>query len=139
MKSWNNIEDAYLLQGAIVGYTPRGMELAQEALVFMLNPMVFFGSNVQVNMTKRNFLLNAKFGSDLFLAAAGEKTGGYTNANYIWDLMQARNVVPSLAAVEAYYNSLKERETPEDDPRLQIITRTLNNLRSRFAIGLGGR
>ncbi|KAE8662904.1 hypothetical protein F3Y22_tig00113124pilonHSYRG00368 [Hibiscus syriacus] len=124
MKSWNNIEDAYLLQGAIVGYTPRGMELAQEALV---------------NMTKRNFLLNAKFGSDLFLAAAGEKTGGYTNANYIWDLMQARNVVPSLAAVEAYYNSLKERETPEDDPRLQIITRTLNNLRSRFAIGLGGR
>ncbi|KAE8680892.1 Pentatricopeptide repeat-containing protein [Hibiscus syriacus] len=115
---------ATFIEGAMVGHTPRGMELAQEALV---------------NMTKGNFFLNAKFGSDLLLAAAGEKTGGYTNANYIWDLMQARNVVPSLAAVEAYYNGLKEREIPEDDPRLQIVTRTLNNLRSRFGIGPGRR
>lgn len=35
------------------------------------------------------------------------QTGGYTNANYIWDLMQARNIVPTLPAVEAYYNGLK--------------------------------
>lgn len=35
------------------------------------------------------------------------QTGGYTNANYIWDLMRARNIYPSLAAVEAYYQGLK--------------------------------
>lgn len=35
------------------------------------------------------------------------QTGGYTNANYIWDLMQARKIVPSLPAVEAYYSGLK--------------------------------
>ncbi|KAK8619076.1 hypothetical protein V6N13_133043 [Hibiscus sabdariffa] len=113
---------ATFIEGAMIGYTPKGMQLAQEALV---------------DMTKRNFFLNSKFGSDLLLAAAGEKTGGYTNANYIWDLMQSRNIVPSLAAVEAYFKGLKEREIPEDDPRLQLVTRTLNNLRSRFGIGPG--
>nr|KJB70866.1 hypothetical protein B456_011G094000 [Gossypium raimondii] len=113
---------ATLIEGAMVGYTPRGMELAQETLV---------------NMTKRNFFLNSKFGSDLLLIAAGEKTGGYTNANYIWDLMQARKIVPSLPAVEAYYSGLKGREIPEDDPRLQLVTRTLNNLRARFGPSLG--
>ncbi|GMJ08835.1 hypothetical protein like AT4G35850 [Hibiscus trionum] len=113
---------ATFIEGAMVGYTPRGMQLAQEALV---------------NMTKRNFFLNSKFGSDLLLAASGEKTGGYTNANYIWDLMHSRNIVPSLAAVEAYYKGLKEREIPEDDPRLQLVTSTLNNLRSRFGVGPG--
>lgn len=34
------------------------------------------------------------------------QTGGYTTANYIWDLMQARKVTPYLPAVEAYYNGL---------------------------------
>ncbi|XVE67816.1 hypothetical protein DITRI_Ditri09bG0018900 [Diplodiscus trichospermus] len=111
---------ATLVEGAMIGYTPRGMQLAQETLV---------------NMTSRNFFLNTKIGSDLLLAAAGEKTGGYTNANYIWDLMQTRNVVPSLPAVEAYYNGLKEREIPADDPRLLLVTRTLDNLRSRFGAG----
>ena len=120
----------------------------------MLNHMVSL-AQMQVNMTSRNFFLNSKVGSDLLLAAAGEKvskqlscqtfsrkqylsvfvqyflfilswrmnnlskllflellcfptqTGGYTNANYIWDLMQARKAVPSLPAVEAYYNGLK--------------------------------
>ncbi|XVF16305.1 hypothetical protein REPUB_Repub10bG0019800 [Reevesia pubescens] len=111
---------ATLAEGAMVGYTPRGMQLAQETLV---------------NMTSRNFFLNNRVGSDLLLAAAGEKTSGYTNANYIWDMMQARKIVPSLAAVEAYYNGLKEREIPEDDPRLQLVTRTLNNLRLRYGSG----
>jgi len=35
------------------------------------------------------------------------QTGGYTTANYIWDLMQARNFIPSPPAVEAYYKGLK--------------------------------
>lgn len=35
------------------------------------------------------------------------QTGGYTTANYIWDLMQARKMTPSYPAVEAYYNGLK--------------------------------
>jgi len=28
-------------------------------------------------------------------------------ANYIWDLLQARRITPSLPAVEAYYKGLK--------------------------------
>ncbi|OMO69229.1 hypothetical protein COLO4_29188 [Corchorus olitorius] len=111
-----------LIEGAMVGYTPRGMQIAQETLV---------------NMTSRNFFLNPKLGSDLLLVAAGEKTGGYTNANYIWDLMQARNIVPNLPAVEAYYNGLRDREIPEDDPRLKLVSRTLENLRLRFGAGPG--
>ncbi|XP_022774349.1 pentatricopeptide repeat-containing protein At4g35850, mitochondrial [Durio zibethinus] len=111
---------ATLVEGAMIGYTPRGMQLAQETLV---------------KMNSRNFFLNAKVGSDLLLAAAGEKTGGYTNANYIWDLMHARKVVPSLSAVDAYYKGLKQREIPENDPRLQLVSRTLNNLRFRFGRG----
>ena len=35
------------------------------------------------------------------------QTGGYTTANYIWDLMQARKINVSLPAVEAYYYGLK--------------------------------
>ena len=35
------------------------------------------------------------------------QTGGYTTANYIWDLMQARKIIPSFPAVEAYYNGLR--------------------------------
>lgn len=35
------------------------------------------------------------------------QTGGYTTANYIWDLMQSRRIVPSLPSVEAYYKGLK--------------------------------
>jgi len=35
------------------------------------------------------------------------QTGGYTVANMIWDLMLARNILPTLAAVEAYYKGLK--------------------------------
>ncbi|XWS30426.1 hypothetical protein CRYUN_Cryun24cG0116600 [Craigia yunnanensis] len=96
---------ATLIVGAMIGFTPRGMQLAQETLV---------------NMNSRNFFLNSKVGSDLLLAAAGEK---------------ARNALPSLAAVEAYYKGLKEREIPEDDPRLLLVSRTLDNLRSRFGIG----
>lgn len=35
------------------------------------------------------------------------QTGGYTIANYVWDLMQNRRITPSLPAVEAYYKGLK--------------------------------
>jgi hypothetical protein len=82
-------------------------------------------------MNERNFFLDPRTGSNLLLKAAGEKTGGYTVANMIWDLMLARNILPTLAAVEAYYKGLKEREIPEDDPRLMLVTRTYNNLRLR--------
>jgi hypothetical protein len=109
-----------LVEGAMVGYTPKGMQLAQDTLV---------------NMNSRNFFLSPKIGSDLLLIAAGEKTGGYTTANYIWDLMQARKVIPPFPAVEAYYKGLKEREIPEDDPRLLLVSKTYDNLRLRFGSG----
>lgn len=106
-----------LIEGAMVGHTPLGMQLAQDTLE---------------KMTARNFFLNAKMGNDLLLAAAGEKTGGYTTANYIWDLMQSRKINHSLAAVEAYYKGLKHREIPADDPRLLVVARTLKNLKLRL-------
>ncbi|KAJ8467192.1 hypothetical protein OPV22_029744 [Ensete ventricosum] len=109
-----------LIEGAMVGYTPRGMQLAQEYLE---------------KMYARGFFLNLKMGSDLLLAAAGEKTGGYTTANYIWDLLQSRKINPSLPAVKTYYEGLKEREIPSDDPRLLLVARTYDNLNLRF----GGR
>ncbi|THF97044.1 hypothetical protein TEA_020468 [Camellia sinensis var. sinensis] len=111
-----------LAEGAMVGYTPKGMQLALETLE---------------NMTSRDFFLSPKMGNDLLLVAAGEKTGGYTMANYVWDLMQARKIIPSLPAVEAYYNGLKERDIPEDDQRLIIVTRTYNNLRQKIGPGPG--
>ncbi|XP_010231720.1 pentatricopeptide repeat-containing protein At4g35850, mitochondrial [Brachypodium distachyon] len=106
-----------LAEGAMIGYTPRGMQLAQETLE---------------KMTKRNLFLNPKMGTDLLLAASGEKTGGYTTANYIWDLLQARKIIPALPAVEAYHKGLKEREIPSDDPRLLNVAHTLDNLQLRF-------
>ncbi|KAK6153108.1 hypothetical protein DH2020_012747 [Rehmannia glutinosa] len=112
-----------LAEGAMVGYTPRGMQLAQETLV---------------NMNSRGFFLSFKMANDLLLAAAGEKTGGYTVANLIWDMMQARKMIPSLPAVEAYHNGLKEREIPEDDPRLMLVSKTRNNLKLKVGPG-GGR
>lgn len=107
-----------LIEGAMVGYTPEGMQLAQETLV---------------NMSSRNFFLDPKIGSDLLLVAAGEKAGGYTAANLIWDMMQARRFTPSLPAVQAYHDGLKVREIPADDPRLQLVSQTYNNLRTRFS------
>uniref|UniRef100_A0A0E0H9B2 PROP1-like PPR domain-containing protein n=1 Tax=Oryza nivara TaxID=4536 RepID=A0A0E0H9B2_ORYNI len=106
-----------LAEGAMIGHTPRGMQLAQETIE---------------KMTSRNFFLNARMGTDLLLAASGEKTGGYTIANYVWDLMQNRRITPSLPAVEAYYKGLKEREIPSDDPRLMNVSRVLDNLSIRF-------
>ncbi|XP_027085801.1 pentatricopeptide repeat-containing protein At4g35850, mitochondrial [Coffea arabica] len=105
-----------LTEGAMRGYTAKGMQLAQDTLV---------------NMNSRNFFLSPKQGNDLLLAASGEETGGFTTANLIWDMMQARNFIPSLPAVEAYYNGLKRREIPEDDERLTLVSRTLENLRAR--------
>ncbi|XP_010914392.1 pentatricopeptide repeat-containing protein At4g35850, mitochondrial [Elaeis guineensis] len=109
-----------LVEGAMVGHTPQGMQLAQDTLE---------------KMNARGIFLNPKMGSDLLLAAAGEKMGGYTTANYIWDLLQSRKINPSLPAVEVYHEGLKQREIPADDPRLLMVSRTLDNLRLRF----GGR
>ncbi|RWR74299.1 pentatricopeptide repeat-containing protein, mitochondrial [Cinnamomum micranthum f. kanehirae] len=106
-----------LVEGAMIGYTPQGMQIAQDTLE---------------KFNSRGFFLNTKMGNDLLLAAAGEKTGGYTTANYIWDLMQSRRIIPSLPSVEAYYKGLKQREIPSDDPRLLLVGRTLDKLRLRF-------
>ncbi|CAD6334621.1 unnamed protein product [Miscanthus lutarioriparius] len=108
---------ATLAEGAMIGYTPRGMQLAQETIEKMIS---------------RNFFLNARLGTDLLLAAAGETTGGYTTANYVWDLLQSRNVTPNLPAVEAYHKGLTAREIPSDDPRLLNVARVLDNLQLRF-------
>ncbi|PKI68366.1 hypothetical protein CRG98_011274 [Punica granatum] len=109
-----------LVEGAMVGYTPRGMELAQETLN---------------KMNARNFFLSPRMGSDLLLVASGEKTGGFTTANFIWDMMRARKITPSLPAVEAYYKGLKDREIPEDDPRLFAVSKIYDDLRLRFGAG----
>ncbi|KAK9125788.1 hypothetical protein Scep_014634 [Stephania cephalantha] len=109
-----------LVEGAMVGHTPRGMQLAQDTLE---------------KMNSRGFFLNAKMGNELLLAASGEKTGGYTTANFIWDLMQSRKITPSLPATEAYYKGLKKREIPAEDPRLLVVSRTYDNLRSRNGPG----
>ncbi|XP_078168549.1 pentatricopeptide repeat (PPR) superfamily protein [Carex rostrata] len=105
------------VEGAMVGYTERGMQLALKFLE---------------TMNARGFFLNPRMGSDLLLVAAGEKTGGYVTANYIWDLLQSRKIVPPLPAVEAYHRGLKQREIPADDPRLLVVQRTLDDLQSRF-------
>ncbi|CAI9090608.1 OLC1v1025419C2 [Oldenlandia corymbosa var. corymbosa] len=105
-----------LIEGAMIGYTPEGMQIAQDTLA---------------KMNERNFFLSAKSGNDLLLVASGEKTGGFTTANMIWDMMQALKITPSLPAAEAYYNGLKEREIPEDDQRLVLVKETLHNGRGR--------
>ncbi|XP_019183501.1 PREDICTED: pentatricopeptide repeat-containing protein At4g35850, mitochondrial [Ipomoea nil] len=106
-----------LIEGAMVGYTTRGMQIAQDTLLAM---------------NQRNFTLSPKMGTDLLLAAAGEKSGGYTVANLLWDLMVGRNVNISLHAVEAYYQGLKDREVPADDPRRMLVEKTYNDLKRRF-------
>ncbi|CAH9088177.1 unnamed protein product [Cuscuta epithymum] len=106
-----------LIEGAMVGHTTRGMQIAQETLL---------------TFNERNFILSVKMGNDLLLAAAGEKTGGYTVANLIWDMMVGRNATLQLRAVEAYYNGLKARDIPKDDPRLMQVEKTYNDLRQRF-------
>ncbi|KAM2143193.1 hypothetical protein ACFX1R_047024 [Malus domestica] len=75
-----------LVEGAMIGYAPKGMKIAEETLV---------------NMNSRSFSLSPKMGSDLLLQAAGDE----------------------------------KREIPEDDPRLQHVTRTYNDLRARRGPG----
>ncbi|KAL9256333.1 Pentatricopeptide repeat-containing protein [Drosera capensis] len=106
-----------LVEGAMINYTPEGMKIAQDTLVAM---------------TQRNLVLTARMGSDLLRIAAGEKTGGYTTANYLWDLMQSRRLTPTFPAVDAYFKGLKEREIPEDDPRLIYVSRVRDKFISRF-------
>ncbi|CAJ1947502.1 unnamed protein product, partial [Sphenostylis stenocarpa] len=114
---WQWCDSCTLAEGAMTGYTEKGMQIAQDILV---------------RMNQRNYFVNSKFGSELLLIAAGEKTGGYTTANYIWDMMRARKTNPLFPAVEAYYQGLKDREIPEDDPRLLLVSTTYDNMRVRF-------
>ncbi|KAH6758555.1 Pentatricopeptide repeat superfamily protein [Perilla frutescens var. frutescens] len=114
---------ATLAEGAMLGYTPRGMQVAQDVLV---------------DLNNRGMFLGFKMANDLLFAASGEKTGGYTVANLLWDMMKARKMTPLFPTVEAYYKGLKEREIPEDDPRLMDVTAVIDNLRTRFGLG-GGR
>lgn len=109
-----------LVQGAMIGYTPNGMETAQDTLQ---------------KLTARGWFLNGRIGSELLTAASGETFGGFTTANYIWDTLQSRGIVPTLSAVEAYYKGLKERDIPENDPRLSQVTCVLKDLQRRFAPG----
>ncbi|KAL1812260.1 hypothetical protein DCAR_0624469 [Daucus carota subsp. sativus] len=104
------------IEGAMVGYTPKGMQLAEEKLK---------------EMASRNFFLSSKMGNDLLILASGEKTGGFTVANLIWDMMQSSKSAISLPAVEAYHQGLKDREIPHDDPRLSLVSKTLDDLRKK--------
>ncbi|KAL8097706.1 hypothetical protein AgCh_030720 [Apium graveolens] len=111
--------EAYVtfIEAAMVGYTPRGMHEAEEKLK---------------QMASVNLFLSAKMGSDLLIIASGEKTGGFTVANLIWDMMQDRKTPLSLPAVEAYHQGLKDREIPDDDQRLFLVSKTLNDLRQKM-------
>lgn len=118
-KNLGPIIEAYvpLIEGAMIGYTPRGMQLAEDKLKEMMNG---------------NFFLSPKMGSDLLFIASGEQTGGFTVANMIWDMMPDRNKSAlSLPAVEAYHRGLKDREIPDDDPRLFFVSKTLDDLRKK--------
>ncbi|KAL0686800.1 hypothetical protein Bca4012_086477 [Brassica carinata] len=138
-----------LIEGAMTDYTEEGMKIAQETLVNAYRPGCTKRRIHEINsleymaagqcMNDRNFFLDARTGSNLLLKAAGEKTGGYTVANMTWDLMQARNIPQTLASVEAYYKGLKEREIPEDDPRLMLVTRTFNTLKRQQGTFLNRR
>ncbi|EFH45314.1 predicted protein [Arabidopsis lyrata subsp. lyrata] len=104
------------IEGPMTGHTDNGMKIAQDTLVMFIGSSCTEKRIDEVKMNERNFFLDPRTGSNLLLKAAGEKTGGYIVANMIWDLMLVRNILPTLAAVEAYYKGLKEREIPEDDP-----------------------
>ncbi|XP_057864989.1 pentatricopeptide repeat-containing protein At4g35850, mitochondrial [Cryptomeria japonica] len=108
-----------LAQGAMIGHTPKGMEIAREALE---------------KMTARGWFLTPRLGGELLTIASGEQIGGFTTANYIWDLMQARHIVPPLTAVEAYHKGLMERDIPKDDPRLTQINQALSEVQRRRQI-----
>eukprot|EP00252_Welwitschia_mirabilis_P011130 TRINITY_DN2501_c0_g1_i1.p1 TRINITY_DN2501_c0_g1~~TRINITY_DN2501_c0_g1_i1.p1 ORF type:complete len:475 (+),score=85.23 TRINITY_DN2501_c0_g1_i1:164-1588(+) len=107
--------DVYItmIKGAMAGYTPEGMELAQDTLQKMI---------------AKGWFLNRWIGSELLTIAAREPFGGYTLANYIWDTMRVRQIIPTYTAVEAYHRGLKEREIPADDPRLANVTDVLSKL-----------
>lgn len=76
-----------LAEGAMIGYTPRGMQVAQETIVifFLLEFQfccnfasfkilkIYMNNIFQEKMVSRNFFLNPRMGTDLLLAAAGER------------------------------------------------------------------
>ncbi|KAH9308526.1 hypothetical protein KI387_036437, partial [Taxus chinensis] len=105
-----------LAQGAMIGHTPKGMEVARDALE---------------KLTARGWFLTPRIGGELLTAASGDQIGGFTTANYIWDLMQSRQMFPPLTAVEAYHKGLMERDIPKDDPRLSQIKQALHELQRR--------
>nr|AKF43300.1 pentatricopeptide repeat superfamily protein [Erodium texanum] len=105
-----------LIEGAMIGHTTKGMKVAEETLL---------------KMNSSGYFLNGKVGSELLLAAAGEKTGEYIVANLIWDMMRAQNLTPSFPAVVEYLKGLHARDLPKDDERLMLVSKTCNNLRTR--------
>ncbi|KMZ60625.1 putative Pentatricopeptide repeat-containing protein [Zostera marina] len=109
-----------LAYGAMKGNTPHGMQVAQDTLE---------------KFNSKGYFLNIWQGSALLLAASGEESGGFTTANYIWDLMASRRTFPAFHAMEAYLKGLKKREIPADDPRLLLVTRMCDNHRGRFGTG----
>lgn len=108
-----------LARGAMIDHTPKGMEIARETLE---------------KMVAKRWFLTPKIGGELLAIASGEQIGGFTTANYIWDLMQARQIVPPLPAVEAYHKGLMERDIPKDDPRLSQINLALTEANRRRQI-----
>nr|AKF43299.1 pentatricopeptide repeat superfamily protein [Erodium gruinum] len=104
-----------LVEGAMIGYTPKGMKVAEETLL---------------KMNSNGYFLNGKVGSEFLLAAAGDKTGDYIVANLVWDMMKAQNLTPSFPAVSAYLKGLQERDIPKDDPRLMLVSETCKNHRN---------
>ncbi|KAK1295165.1 Pentatricopeptide repeat-containing protein [Acorus calamus] len=110
-----------LVEGAMVGYTPRGMEIAENTL------------NQMVSM---KLLPTVNAGSELLIVASREPEGSYTCANFIWDMLRNRGVTPSFPAVDAYLKGLKRRQIPADDPRLMLVDQMHYNLQMRFG---GGR
>ncbi|KAF5950141.1 hypothetical protein HYC85_012134 [Camellia sinensis] len=111
-------------------YIPKGMQLALETLENMTSRDFFFspkmgndlllvaaGEKVVFQKKKALISCDAMYSNLFLLSLIGWsvylrftyllQTGGYTMANYVWDLMQARKIIPSPPAVEAYYNGLK--------------------------------
>lgn len=69
-------------------------------------------------MDERGFFLNTSIGSNFLYLASLDTAGDYSTANTIWDMMQKRNLRPSVKSLTSYSSGLQLKKVPEDDPRL---------------------
>lgn len=76
---------------------------AGDKVIIMLH--LFFMRHHSLSLIVRNVYMLLSSISHHFVIKL--QKGGYTTANYIWDLTQARKMPLSFPAVEAYYNGLK--------------------------------